>query len=322
MSSEKTLDEISEELLEFIDEGKHTASWIGSGLSICAGYPGWKETVNELCSACDVEPMDLSEKDPDVFMEKAEKCKENDLVAYHKTLARLFGEPPTSEKRFAFDYIMKLPFKCYITTNFDPLLHQTAKLFGYNNLIEYPTILPAMLERYKKLICYLHGLARLDETITVEDLIITKSDFDAAYKEGGIISFFLLNLFTSFNVIFIGCSLNDEYIKETFRRTQKILEEIKLRGGTLLEHPKRYAILPKSYKESTDDRGEIKVVRDKTTEDFENKYFNNLGVEVRRYKPDDKHTQVDIILEKMCRLSDLLVSKGPIISIEGDIPDD
>jgi hypothetical protein len=115
-------------LLKAISGGDCIA-WIGSGLSKLA-YPDWGTTVAALCAACMIQPFGASESPSSVqLIDKAEECKGANLNSYETTLGTLFGGNVV-ETRQAYSWLMKAPFKGYVTTNFDPLLSEAAAPFG------------------------------------------------------------------------------------------------------------------------------------------------------------------------------------------------
>src|SRR3990172_386500 len=155
--------------------------WVGSGLSKSAEYPDWKETIRKLCDKCEVTLLSKSEEEsPDKLIDKAEECKKADIDAYHNTLADLFGRQPVST-RFAYQSLMKLPFKAYVTTNFDPLLSETGAIEEYGKLYYYPCFPPELGNSHP--IVYLHGHARPDNQAMGDNLILARSDFDEAYED-------------------------------------------------------------------------------------------------------------------------------------------
>jgi hypothetical protein len=117
-----TLEQIAETLHEALRGGSCVA-WIGSGLSM--DYPNWQSAIGTLCGECGI--ADFGESDPsptaEQMMDKAQECKQANRDTYERTLGRLYGGPP-GRTRLAYSWLVKAPFKAYVTTNFDPLLSE------------------------------------------------------------------------------------------------------------------------------------------------------------------------------------------------------
>jgi hypothetical protein len=102
--------------------------FIGSGLS--AGlYPSWNDLIKTLCEECDVGNLGTEENlSSEDLLKKADEAKANDVVAYNRTLGELFT--PSVHKREAYELLLRLKFRFYITTNFDPLLAEETRKEG------------------------------------------------------------------------------------------------------------------------------------------------------------------------------------------------
>ena len=58
--------------------------------------------------------------DAETLLIKADEAKSKDPSTYNRVLQEIFA--PVVHRREAYELIMRLKFKFYITTNFDPLL--------------------------------------------------------------------------------------------------------------------------------------------------------------------------------------------------------
>lgn len=289
------LDTVVSKLMPMIEDG-NCIVWVGSGLSKSSEYPDWKETVRKLCDICEVTRLGTSEEElPDKLIDKAEECKKADIDVYHNTLANLFGRQPVNT-RFAYTLLMKLQFKAYVTTNFDPLLSQGGILEGYDKIFSYPLI-PHELDNYHPIV-YLHGCARLKNRATGKDLILARSDFDEAYEDIGIANDFLRLIIGNYPLIFLGCSLREPVIREAFEKVYNIHTRIK-RAHPDRSLPKRYIVLPteRPVSESSNEGME----QAKSKEKVENNRIDEMGIEVIRYKPDDwdTHGEIEYILTQL-----------------------
>lgn len=285
--------------------------WVGSGLSQIAEYPGWKETIRELCDKCSVKPLSESEEvSANKLIDKAEECKKADINTYHDTLATLFGKPAVGT-RLAYQFLMKLPFKAYVTTNFDPLLSEAGAIEGYD-IYSYP-IFPDEFGNSHPIV-YVHGLARKKEEATGKNLILASSDFDEAYKDIGLVNNFVVHIFTHYPLLFLGCSLTEPVMYEVFQKVHRIHTLIKGADPHAIL-PRRCIVLPKQKRvnpEFSDEKIEEVYTRE------ENKRFDEMEIEVMRYEPINwlRQEEIEYILRRLCeytKSSKNVFGKGEVL---------
>lgn len=307
---------VAEELWPVIKRGKCIA-WIGSGLSKGV-YPGWKETVNELCDACRVQSLKSEEQSvADRLIDKAEECKLANLEEYKNTLANLFGRQPVYN-RFAFDYLVNLRFlKGIVTTNFDPLLSLTAATHGNNDIYSYPNLPVSKIGENPCPIFYIHGLARHGYTPNGNNLILARSDFNLAYN--GIVRSFLDQLLTYYDLLFLGCRLTEPAIHDAFQRVHDIHMQIKS-ANSEVPLPQRFILHPTSQRIDLASSTDVDLEEEKKPD--EEKRFNEMGIEVIRYEPRDVkvHSEVEEILESLCNLAKRNVSQVSKFGLGEELP--
>jgi len=143
--------EKAEHLRNVIFSGEAVA-FVGSGISMGC-YPSWRKTVDILCLRCgiDTPTKDLS---PEEFLNKAEECKKLNEQEYFNILRELFGQA-ASFTRLTYNYLFRLPFKAYVTTNFDPLLaeHRSSD----SKVFCYPILNFEEIGKNTKPVFYIHG---------------------------------------------------------------------------------------------------------------------------------------------------------------------
>lgn len=300
-------------------EGGNCVAWIGSGLSENAGYPSWSMAVEELCLKCGLRELRNSKEEPaGNLMDKAEKCKNADLGMYQSTLASLYGKPVTTT-RHAFYLLMKLPFRGYVTTNFDALLSHAGATFGYN-LCSYPDLPLMELTGNFPTMFYIHGLALRDGRPRGDNLVFSSGEFKAAYEDSDMLRSFLVQLLTYFPIFFIGCSLAEEPIYQVFQRVHKIHTQIQSETPEA-RLPQRYILLPERF----DIRGggilRKEVKRDNYKEETEEKRFQEMKIEVIRYRTcDNSHSEIEQVLEYLCNLADKPVSPRLHTGLPQEVP--
>ena len=197
---------------------------------------------------------------------------------------------------------MQLPFKAYITTNFDPLLAAAGFTHGHTDLYSYPDLPPREIERCTKPIFYLHGLARQNDEAIGKNLVLARSDFAEAYE--GSVRIFLENLLLSYPILFLGCGLTEPAVHETMRRVHKVHNQIQ-RVRETIKPPRRYALLPTRKIAGHDLNFETKTERDLDAEFSEDNRFSELAVSVLRYNVNNpkQHSEVEEVLETLCTLN-------------------
>lgn len=292
--------------------------WIGSGLSKNADYPGWVETIKELSLKCKVPFLNESvEWTSERLIKKAEECKTADIDMYHSTLADLFGKP-VSSTRSAYYSLMNLPFKAYVTTNFDPLLSEAGAFKEDCEIYSYP-LLPQKFE-HSQPIFYIHGLARLGDRATGKNLILAHSDYNEAYEDPGTVKDFVVGIFTYHPLLFLGCSLNEPEMFKAFQKVHNIHALFK-RTNPELDLPKKFIILPIRQRLIRLKSSGEKIERDNEKELEEFKRYEDMGIEVIRYEPNDwkNHAEIDEFLRKLCTCNRKYASPTPKISFEEEV---
>lgn len=248
--------ELPEELVNAQIDGK-LVIFAGAGVSMNqpSNLPDFRNMVKEIQSNagnllkwdCEKEPPDrflgrLKDKGPNVHklawdIINGKNSKPTDL---HYDLLLLFNS--SQEVRI-------------VTTNFDTHFTTVAsELFGDEVPIYHAPALP-LGHRFNGIV-YLHGC--VDQK--PEELIITDKDFGRAYLTEGWATRFLVEIFSSYKVLFVGYSHNDlpmEYL-----------------GRGLAPETKRYALVPEneiekwrfrgieliSYPHSSEDRNHNKLI--------------------------------------------------------------
>jgi hypothetical protein len=269
--------------------GGECVAWIGSGLSKVSGYPDWPVTIEKLCEACEVEKLSNEEnKQSDNLIGKAQECKDKNGTLYMQTLAELFSHKPFT-RRGAWDYLMKLPFKAYVTTNYDPILSEVGAFYGRDEVRAYPDLPISAIQKYQYPLFYIHGHAFFRDMQTPNYLVLAHQDFETAYKEDGNVNNFVTELFTYYPILFIACDLREPDIYEAFKRAGRIHEKIlTLRAG--FKRPSKCIILPTPIPGPEAEVGQEERLR-------------AMGIEdVIRYEPSnpDRHEEIEEILEKLC----------------------
>lgn len=291
----------SKTLLELIRK-RSCVLFVGSGLST-GMYPSWEALIRELCSRCGVRGISGNDDiDPKLLLAKADEAQFKDPMKYHCTLRDIFASVVV-HRREAYELLMRLSFKFYVTTNFDPLLAYETKKPEHRcpDIYRYPD-LP---HRHGRAAYYIHGMVT-DESQSAQTIILSKADFDIGYSPEKTLYSFLHQVLTYEPILFIGCQLREPELKEMFRICRETRKEIELFHGKTA--PKRYIFLPYKFLASEES---IEVKRDEQIEEQENSEFSELGITVVRYNPkDENHSGLEEILTEWCQLPPLNIRKG------------
>ena len=106
-----------------------------------------------------------------------------------------------------------------VTTNFDNHFSSAARiLFGRGKVVEYCGPALPLGDNFSGIV-YLHGSAR----VNTSELVLTDSDFGAAYLTRGWARDFLISLFSTYTVLFVGYSHSDvtiNYLARGLNQTQ------------------------------------------------------------------------------------------------------
>lgn len=251
--------------------------YIGAGMSAFI-YPTWssalkmmadtvdrKETRDAIISKADKMPIDAAE-------DLAETIGYGNLKDRMK---EIFGKEDYDNNLLRKGAISILPYlfrnEYIITTNYDRLLENAFLLGG--NPFEYiltPSrinISKAAQQQGAHVLFKLHG--DLSHTLD-EDIVLTREQYEEAYKEGSPARGFIYSILKNRMLFFLGCSLYQDTIVQ-------ILKSLNLNSNL-----KHYALIS-CKKEDLDKR---------------RKELDNLGIRAIIY-PEKKHEAVEIILREI-----------------------
>jgi NAD-dependent SIR2 family protein deacetylase len=266
--------DIDEELIEYFKKG-YCGIFVGAGLSQGAGLPSWDKLLTELIdkvvetkTAPDSKIREFRKliKQPSKYLMLAEELKEtlpSELPAYIKERFDDKSINPTD----AHLNLVKLNYAFIITTNYDILIER-AYTKVYNDFPTHLTYKDAAAINYnlwnnEKFILKAHGDARS----APKEIILTEKDYrNILYKETGYQSV-LQVMFSLYNIVFFGASLNDPEINLLLGFIHNIFH-----GGS----PKHYALMNKKELTNTE--------ADRWRKDF--------NINIIPYDPHNNHIEV------------------------------
>lgn len=213
-------------------------------------YPSWKVLIDKLCEACDVAPPGSEELSAGEAMEKAEECQVKDAHSYYQALTDIFSSIQT-QQHAAILPLLQLPFACFVTTNFDPQLSRVARILRWNDPPRcYPNglLVAGVGSREPPPVFYLHGHVENG----ANTLVLSESDYRAAYEESKIVPQFLGQLLQSFDVLFIGTRLSEPGVDRAFSILRRAREQAKSLGHDMAPHDRIVLIdAPSAHLEET-----------------------------------------------------------------------
>lgn len=209
--------------------------FVGAGLSMPSGYPGWTKFLTNLVSETRIDKTEFAEMISNGQYEESAEMLVADLPegSFLEQVENAFGI-----SRQISGCIQKLPhlFKsAVITTNFDTLLERiyqdSEACDGFEEILLAGDAidLPKTLGSGKRALVKLHGDASKSRY-----RVLTKSEYDRHYGTGGTLEA-VIEAISNQTLLFMGCSLSVD-------RTLSNLTSIVRRKG-IENIPKHYAFL-------------------------------------------------------------------------------
>ncbi len=221
--------------------------FIGAGLSMSCGYPGWSQFLYNICDESHVDKNQLEQLLTGGNYEEAAQLLYDDLGPnlFNENLEAAYS----SEKELTGSvlYLPTLfPISSIATTNFDKIIERVyssdeKKFIEIKSGHSLNEVL-RLLGNGSRLLLKLHG-----ECNQVADRVLLKSEYDNAYSDKKTVKNFFSRFMFGNTLLFIGCSLSFD---RTIKSMMEIVEE---HGAETL--PRHYAFL--ELKEN-DDRVERK----------------------------------------------------------------
>ena len=198
--------------------------FVGAGVSASASVPVWKELVemfqNEL-------PENVYD-DKDV-LKTAQLYRElRGDVEYFKQVKKIlkYGQASCNQ---IHEVIMQLNPCHIITTNYDDLLEQAALLHNKQYyVVAKDSHLPA--NQGEKMIIKMHG------DFKENNIVLTENDYFDYSRNFPLIRSFLLSLFSTKVVLFVGFSFNDINLKYILREVSSVLDSQMQRVYLLMDN--------------------------------------------------------------------------------------
>ncbi len=212
-----------------------TMPFVGAGLSIPCGYPGWTRFLYQICAESHVSKADLDGLLQAGEYETAAQVLHDDLGAglFNENLESVYS----SDKELVgtINYLPIIyPGSSVITTNYDRLIERAYKGVQQGfDVVKYGKSLAEctrLITSGSRILVKIHG-----ECDQVADRVLMQSEYDAAYADGAAVDIFFNRIVFGKSLVFMGCSLSVD-------RTIKAMIDVVTKCGAATL-PRHYAIL-------------------------------------------------------------------------------
>lgn len=283
MHPKKNQSDVYQRLVDAIAQNNAIAL-VGAGSSKRVGYPSWNRLLEILSDkAAEIDPSrkgsldSLRKIDPLICADKIKKIL--GVEQYYFNLKKIFGPEKPKFDNF-HKLLVSLPFKHFLTTNYDRILqvaHEECRKTRYVELNledhqKYGNLFDSIDKKIaQRHFIHIHGSIRNPQSI-----LLANEDYDERYtKRNDFVE--LLKQFFSGSLVFLGFSLEDE----EFMRPLKYLTACLGKGDV-----KHHAILPKPER-SEDAEATIISCRSK------------YRIEPLFYDSINNHEQLFLLLEEL-----------------------
>ncbi len=217
------------ELARVVKSGKCIA-FVGAGLSRpqCLDL---KSLVPLLCQECRVKVELLPEKDRTDILSLAHRAKQADDRKYTEVLLGEFGRPEPVSRQFA---LARIPFRAFVTLNYDPLLKKALEATSHKDVVvyAYPHLPACHLgdpgccaeKLLQHSLYHIHGY--IDHDTTTPKVVLTSQEYERAY-DSTLLPSFITQLLAYFPTCFLGCSLSEDVLlREVIKLCRRIRRDL------------------------------------------------------------------------------------------------
>lgn len=180
-------------------------AFIGAGMSIPPGQQ-WRGLVEDIARRCSLKVEDQS------LPEIIDLCREGNPNQYEKALREQLPKH-VARTRTALNYLLRLPFKAFVTTNFDPYLHNLSMSDAVERVHVYPDL--PLHKGLSKAIYYIHGCYDSEDHCSYSrPLVFGAKEFARAYSSESLLPGLLLNIFIYEHIVFLGFDPSERHLTD------------------------------------------------------------------------------------------------------------
>lgn len=230
-----TNEQAYDRLLSLVRNKATVIPFVGAGFSVASGCPSWSDYIVSQAIRSGMEETDVRQRLRDGEHEALmnEVIDSLSINVFQRDFRAQFEGSKISPSLSPASELIDLLDECYITTNFDRVLEQChsehypfeEKVVGQEDTGRF---LKAIY-RSEKYLLKLHG--NIDDQV---NRILTLDEYNSGYGEGAInynlqVPRTLKKIFSSYTVLFVGCSLiADRYLdilKDSYEETPEFLPD-------------------------------------------------------------------------------------------------
>jgi hypothetical protein len=289
-------------------ESHEAIAFVGAGLSVPLGYPGWPELLTDMENEGQklktfVIPADLNGS----YLDRAEVIKQHfvrlDRVTYYEEMLGRTFAPFTDKPNYTNTHklLAGLPFRGFATTNYEDAIECALQVLSPGLCPDHGIVINAVeADRHRvslflqsitggtgptRFVAHLHGRHNVTKSI-----ILTTGEYENAYgfpvataqgttpERATFHRYLTWALFATRRMVFVGCSMKDPYIKALLNAVSRDLWQSFA--------PNHFAVLPL---EAADLESAESVAADFARYGVRVVYYDNL---------DGNHTGLDRFLEE------------------------
>jgi len=285
------------EALEVVDRfGRHVDAssatvFVGAGLSMAAGYPGWTELVEPMRAELGVAPLQDLPQLAQYFADTAPGGREHLEGRVRSALEAIANPPPTPSHLL----LSQLPVTEIWTTNYDSLIERAvtdAQVF-----VEDAELASVAVEPGKRRLYKMHG--SLDPPSA---LVLTRDDYERYPVTHPRFWALLQAQFLTRSFLFVGFSFTDPNMEVVFRLVRLLTADVQREHFAVLKRPASTGDAAKD--EETQALFKLRVAD-----------LDRVGIKVAVI---DAHSEIEALLRRLvarCRPTQVMVCGSPAGSV-------
>ncbi len=223
------------ELLESVRDGR-CVLFAGAGLSRPAGLPDWSALLHEMAAELKLELADDIDQYPldfslDLAQWYADRFAREKLDAFiHERFADTARRSPVVRPTLAHYFLAMLPFRLFLTTNYDDLVERTLRgLRRDPEVVCRPEEVVRTGQAERPCVVKLHGDANHRTRI-----VLTRDDFDGFFRDHPVTAALLEGLLLNQTFLFVGYELRDPNTRQVYSRVAHLLRQANRRAYTVV----------------------------------------------------------------------------------------
>jgi hypothetical protein len=292
-----------ESLLDVI-RNDNCCVFVGAGISVNSGYPLTTDLLEHIRTQSDVSIEELEEKAD--FREKASFLHERMGDEFFEALSLRFDSDHFNINSSVAiqEHLVHLPFKSYVTTNYDSCIADAAALqdIKFEDSQSYPVLSIKNLEQFG--LYQIHGRIYPNDVQRSSDIVFTSESYDEAYAATSRLPLLLNGIFDTYDFLFLGFGLEEPMLEAILALCKRREEVPTYWGNNASQRRRRFALLPimeEHMDPSVYSKEQLQAHIDKMRQkdDLMNRDY---GIMVIRYYANKYHSQLKKIVEYMYRI--------------------